>query len=131
MAVPFLPFPGSLPIPELGPNSIFVGGILDFSSTCEPATKPDISICECGRPKTLWPSMTRVYRFSLVWVYATRAMAESIISEFETLGLNGFEYDYPGDEFVYTCYWVNSPEIHPVDYTDLWNVKAELIGVRL
>lgn len=131
MGVPFTQYPGGFAAVVPGPNSIFIDGILDFSSSAQPATVPKVDLCDCGKPKTQWPSITRVYKFSLTWTYTSRTLAESIITEFETLGLDGFDYDYPGDEFVYRCFWVNSPNIHPVEYTELWIVTVELIGVRL
>lgn len=131
MSVPFVIYPTGLPAPSPGPGSIFTDGILDFSSDITPITEPKISQCDCGKPKASWPSLTRLFKLSLNWIYTSRELAESIIAEFETLGLSGFDYAFPGDEHLYRCFWVNIPEIYPVEYTELWNVKAELISVRV
>lgn len=131
MALSYTQYPGAASAPVPGPGSIFTDGILDFSSSGEPAAPPKVDLCDSGVPRTSWPSMNQVYKFSLVWMYTDQQMAENILTEFGTLGLSGFDYNYPGDAFSYRCFWINSPEVHPVDYTALWFVKADLIGVRL
>ena len=131
MGIPFIPYPGGLPAPTPGPTSIFTSGILDFSSDVQPAITPQVDTCECGVPRSQWPAITRVYKFSLVWTFASHAEAEGIMTEFETIGTGDFDDEYPGDEWTYRCRWMNAPDIHPIEYTGLWMIKAELIGVRI
>lgn len=131
MAVPFTQYPGGLPAPSPGPGSIFVNGILDFPGDITPVSSPTIATCENGAPRAQWPSITKVYRIALSWSYTSRELAESILSEFASVGTGYFDYVYPGDSHTYRCYWENSPTTNPVTYTELWMVTGSLLAVRI
>ena len=131
MGIPFLPYPAGVSVPVPGPGSIFLDGILDIPGVMVPAQEAGVELQEDGKPRVRWPSITSVYKFSFAWTYTSRTLAEGIISEFSSLGLNGFDYVYPADKRTYRCFWVDSPDIHPIDYTESWVVKAELLGIRI
>jgi len=131
MGTPFVPYPGNLPAPVPGPGTIFTDGILDFPGDIKPILPGKVDVSETGLPRVHWPSILRLFNFTLTWTYTSRTLAESIITEFQSIGIGPFDYVYPGDGHTYRCYWVNEPNIHPVEYVDLWIVRAELIGIRV
>lgn len=131
MGTPFTQYPGGVPAPVPGPGTIFTDGILDFPGELKPLLPSDIEYSETGKPRVHWPSILRIFGLRLVWTYTSRALAESILTEFGTLGIGPFDYVYPGDGHTYRCFWQNEPEVTPVEYVDLWIVKADLVGIRL
>ena len=131
MSVPFTQYPGGLGTPSLGPSSIFSAGVLDFPSAPVPVTAPTVVMRETGKPLALWPTITKLYRFSMTWSYTSRELAENVLNEFDTVGTDPFEYTYPGDGYTYRCYWENAPTAHPVTHTAIWTVTGSLLAVRV